>query len=127
MTAKKTEQKIAIMSAWANGHTIEQQRVGPHGYWTEVKTPTWDWVAYDYRVKQAQMRPYTDDELAELVIDGTARTVRPKRRPAIRSVVIGVYPGNVTLVNSSGLIAVSADKLLADWEFTDGKPCGVLV
>lgn len=59
---KTTEEKIAVMQAYADGKKIEFHRYDDivwKDVWCEVKTPIWDWVLYDYRIKkEPTYRPY---------------------------------------------------------------------
>lgn len=49
---KTLEEKIAVMTAHANGAVIEGRFVGLTG-WQTLEHPNWNWVNGDYRVKQS--------------------------------------------------------------------------
>ena len=51
-----------VMKAYADGKEIEYKK-REEGYWTKCDYPIFDWVKYDYRVKQQpSYRPFRDGE-----------------------------------------------------------------
>jgi hypothetical protein len=48
---KTIEEQIKVMQHFANGGLIEFADSGK-SYWTSVKEPVWDWVCFDYRIKE---------------------------------------------------------------------------
>lgn len=56
---KKIEEKITIMQAYVDGKKIETKFVGGTN-WEEVTSPAWDWVSFDYRIKQAVPRAWEE-------------------------------------------------------------------
>lgn len=63
---KTTEEKIAIMQAYAEGKKIEYKVNGHDEYWAQwviQEEPQWDWGWYDYRIKpEPHYRPYANAE-----------------------------------------------------------------
>ena len=57
-----TREKIAVMEARLRGERIEC-RSRPHtsSTWDRAFDPTWDWVAYDYRVVRVPRTLYIND------------------------------------------------------------------
>lgn len=49
-----TEEKIEVMQAYADGKKIEfkTMRFAADGWATLVAPPVWNWVEYNYRIKQ---------------------------------------------------------------------------
>jgi len=46
---KTTQEKIAVMQAYVDGKKIEWLS---NGEWAGIEVPAWNWISYDYRVKQ---------------------------------------------------------------------------
>lgn len=53
-----TKEKIAIMQAFEDGKEIEY-RDNTKNDWLDAKSPLWDWIDYDYRIKpQKPQKPF---------------------------------------------------------------------
>lgn len=55
-TPEDIKRMAAVMLAAAEGKKIQCRREGWVGEWTAVREPSWDWTAYDYRVKPAAVK-----------------------------------------------------------------------
>lgn len=64
---KTTEEKIAVMQAYAEGKTIQERYLNRE--WVDSQSPVWDWTMYSYRVKQeSKLRKYNNAvELLEAI------------------------------------------------------------
>lgn len=114
---KTTQEKIAIMQAFADGKEIEITPNSHEGIWTLCKEPNWDWPMYDYRVKEEPKEPkyipFTFED-AEFLI---GKVVKSKGK------------NWVEIIAWCGDISTSVDNyetLLSDYIFLDGSPCGKL-
>ena len=124
--SKTIEEKIAVMQAHADGKAIEIHRGS--GIWEEIGQPTWNWSSTDYRVKPIPtVRPYNNEEMLALVGKVVAR-----KGFSLRCLIF--YAGLWEVPNSGALYAwvrvtedasIDAARLLTDYEFVGGSPCGV--
>lgn len=60
----KTEEMIEVMKAYTEGKRIEiKSKQDENDNWTDISYSNWDWLNYDYRVKQeVTYRPYKNLE-----------------------------------------------------------------
>ena len=48
---KTINEMVKVMQHYANGGLIEFTDSGER-YWMSIKEPVWDWVCFDYRIKE---------------------------------------------------------------------------
>lgn len=120
-----TQEKIEVMQAYEEGKQIQArllyETIGMTGCydvikWEDVQTPTWNWDAWEYRIKpepkEPKYRPYKD--FAEFLADWKKHGgwVKDKR------------DGDIYLqieFNETKPMILYCHKVWAD----DGTPCGV--
>lgn len=105
------------VSGFINNRIIERRdREGDS--WETINKPEWNWEKYEYRVKA---RPYTQEELVEIMRSGKVLAVENKVSGEIASIGAVRLTG-VFLVEHSW---ITFDKLLAEYLWLDGSTCGV--
>lgn len=121
MTEKTTKEKIAVMQAYEDGKTIQQDY---HGEWVDIDVPEWNWATSDYRVMpEPKLRPYKD--AAEFL-------QAQKEHGLYIEIEQGMYiiPLNISTENRSVLVAYGKSPLtfseLVDKKWQDGTPCGII-
>lgn len=120
---KTTKEMIAVMQAYADGKMLQVFSLyGNKEKWQDVSVqPTWDWSHFDYRVKpEPTIRPFTGEELLGLV----SLVVRAKANGNYKLLIsAGTESGGWVTVATQ---AIKPVVLLEQYEFLDGKPCGVV-
>lgn len=132
MTKDATKEAIAVMQAYVDGKRIEYH----HRYAIlkngETRDPNWDWVEFDYRIApDPKYRPYATGENASSQLIG--KRIRNKSTDTVwivfgaesRGLIPSVVYVQIAHPSQQGKW-VDAASLLSDYEFLDGKPCGVL-
>ena len=113
---KTTAEMIAIMQAYVDGKEIEMCAYGTCD-WLVIplnRQPLWNWGDYSYRVKkQPEYIPFTFED-AEILMGKVVKHKTANHLAAITSCF------NET-TNMGGY-----KKLLEDYTFLDGSPCGKL-
>lgn len=114
---KTTEEMIAVMQAYVDGKDIEICAYGTCD-WLVIPLniqPLWNWGDYSYRVKkQPEYIPFTFED-AEFLI---GKAVKSK---ATKSVYMIIHCDKVGTSLCGGY-----QRLLDDYTFLDGSPCGKL-
>jgi len=54
------EAKIKVMRAFLEGKEVEVSLSDDDSRWTALESPSWDWVAFDYRIKPKPMEFFVD-------------------------------------------------------------------
>ena len=109
---KTTKEKIAIMQAHADGKEIEYSFIKDS--WYDDKNPCWNWVDYNYRVKEApEYIPFTFEDW-EIMVDKIAKH---KTKPIIEKLK-SFYDDSAN--------GIYYNDLLEEFTFLDGSPCGKL-
>lgn len=110
---KTTAEMIAVMQAYEDGKEIEFYHNG-YSKWRKSPDPTWDWYRNDYRVKpEPEYIPFTFED-AEFLI---GKAVKHKKEDYL--IVIAWCTNEATSL-------ANYKKLLDDYIFLDGSPCGKL-
>lgn len=105
-----------VVSGFINNRTIER-RDREENSWETVDKPEWNWDKYEYRVKA---RPYTQEELVEIMRSGKVLAVENK----VSGEVVSIGAVKLTSVSLVEL-EISFDKFLAEYLWLDGSICGV--
>lgn len=105
-----------VVSGFINNRTIER-RDREENSWETVNKPEWNWDKYEYRVKA---RPYTQEELVEIMRSGKVLAVENK----VSGEVVSIGAVKLTSVSLVEL-EISFDKFLAEYLWLDGSTCGV--
>lgn len=105
-----------VVSGFINNRTIER-RDREENSWETVDKPEWNWDKYEYRVKA---RPYTQEELVEIMRSGKVLAVENK----VSGEVVSIGAVKLTSVFLAEL-EISFDKFLAEYLWLDGSTCGV--
>ena len=119
-----TKEMIEVMQAYDRGEQIERRdRCG--NYWFLAPIPSWDWVQYEYRVKQKPK--YVPFETAEEFI-----TAQKKKGRFVIDKVSGTKYN--IFINASNIVYLTnmyafgfigtLQKIFDEFTFTDGTPCG---
>lgn len=98
---KSTKEMIAVMQAYEEGNKIEAIQV--NGYnWEILDIPLWDWVHWDYRVKEELKEPTREEITAKWVKDNDVK-VGDKVKLGSRG-VFHIYEifGNKILIDLGG-------------------------
>lgn len=114
---KTLAEKIAVMQYFENGGEVTSC-YNPYGTKTINNNPIWDWVKYDYDIKEEpQYVPFTfEDDLLGLKLV----YINSKKRCIITKQV----PSGVYFTNN---VSLSYEQLLKYYKFySDGTPCGKL-
>lgn len=106
-----------VVSGFINNHTIER-RDREENSWETVNKPEWNWDKYEYRVKA---RPYTQEELVEIMRSGKVLAVESK----VSGEVASISAVRLTDVSLGEHFWITFDKLLAEYLWLDGSTCGV--
>ena len=110
---KTTAEMIAVMQAYEDGKVIEYWDNYPPT-WKMATKPSWDWHTTDYRVKpEPEYIPFTFED-AEFF---TGKVVKHKTANQLAV---------VTWCSNETTSAGSYKRLLYDFTFLDGSPCGKL-
>lgn len=131
---KTTKEKIEVMQAFEDGKKIEYYRYDSYdNAWFPTENPTWDWLNYDYRVKEEpKYRPYENTE--EMINDFCERS-GAKRSPMGDPFIyvkikeneckdiITSYDDKYTTVRV-GTAWFRLDRIFEDCTYIDGSPCG---
>lgn len=119
---KTTEEKIAVMQAYADGKEIECSANNWFSRWTEEE-PHWNWDAYDYRVKPVPLStkifPYASAE--EFFQAQKEHGIYIRERNGL--IYIPSVIGN-TCITVGGGGDYSYYILSTRFHFLDGTPCG---
>ena len=130
MTKDATKEAIAVMQAYVDGKRIQWKHAICGDAWQDCSgEPSWALTACAYRIApEPKYRPYNSP--SEVPIGARVRL-----KPSGGTYMIwdagfwspeslGVI--RVGIVNPHGYRDVGVATLFADYEFLDGKPCGVL-
>ena len=110
---KTTAEMIAVMQAHVDGKKIEYYS-NDYSKWKGIPYPLWDWVTTDYRVKpESEYIPFAFED-AEFLIGKVVKHKTANHLAAITSCFNEA-------TNMGGY-----KKLLDDYIFLDGSPCGKL-
>ena len=127
---KKTiKEMIEVMQAYDRGEQIIC--INALGEWIENK-PVWDWVHFDYRIKQKEK--YVPFETQEEFLTA----LRKNGDGLISTYFIGILKFNDIYINADGLILIRTEDergvnfdyygdlkdLFEKFKFSDGTPCG---
>lgn len=124
---KTIQEKIAVMQAFAEGKEIEVQVEGG-SEWVEATNPEWNWMIFDYRVKEEISAPRSwvefckknDTVVAEFYFgsDSVVRKIDKQiyRRPYADSTLLE------TSEDAEGLLALIKLKRLRDSWWGDWQP-----
>lgn len=116
------QEQIAVMQAFADGKEIEYRS---DGNWAKVNYPSWNWAKYIYRVKpEPKLRPYKN---AEEFFEAQQRHGLYFQE---KGVTVGYFPFRVsdnwvTWDTAAGTKTVDYERLLREYHWQDGSPCGV--
>lgn len=119
-----TQEKIAVMQAYADGEKIQYRC---NGDWVDINSPSWNWIKYIYRVKpEPKLRPYKDSN----------EFFKAQREHGLylqeKGKTVGYFPFRVTDICVTWHIGTSStntagyESLLKDYQWQDGSPCGIL-
>lgn len=132
--AKTTAEKIKVMTAYAEGKKIEQLEIIDRSIgWKEIQIPMWDWVGFDYRIKEEpKYRPYENTE--EMIEDFCERSgakrsnmgepfiwVEYKAEVNIAKCLITSFTDSFAYISSK---KYSLSELFDDFTYLNGSPCG---
>lgn len=119
---KTVSEMIAVMQAFEKGEQIE---VFSAGKWVEHSKPLWDWMNFDYRVKQN--KKYVPFDTADELL----------REQEKRNTDLVIYCGKLCYAYTSYLKIVILERYSAkmitmlsyfeffnNCKFEDGTPCG---
>ena len=106
-----------VVSGFINHRTIERRDKDGNS-WETVNKPEWNWDKYEYRVKA---RPYTQEELVEIMKSGRVLAVENK----VSGDVVSVSAVKLTSVSLTELGWITFDKFLEEYLWLDGSTCGV--
>ena len=110
---KTIAEMIAVMQAYEDGKEIEYYSE-VCSEWKKATTPAWNWYTTDYRVKpEPEYIPFTFED-AEFLIGKVV-----KHKTDNHLVVVTWCSNETTSV-------ASYKRLLCDYTFLDGSPCGKL-
>lgn len=112
---KTTQEKIAVMQAFAEGKQIEYaKRHFVNKSWTSTIEPVWNWCENEYRIKtEPEYVPFTFEDAVFLI----GKVVKCKTQD---------YTVMITSCTEFGTNADDWKPLLDDFTFLDGSPCGKL-
>jgi hypothetical protein len=111
---------LPIIMAFAEGKTIQIKN--GTGSWTDLFSSDFTNVPSSYRIKPEQeYRPFKTIDEVEACFD---KIIRHKYETKSAKISFVVFELGSIYIGSS---RISADKLLSDWTFIDGTPCGVKV
>ncbi len=120
---KRMSGLLPVMSAYESGELIES-RHDENMVWKDNPNPSWT-SGVEYRVKpKPQLRPYTYEEMNELVGTVVVNKVSA-RRAIIQSAAAGL--GTTAYVTLSNDMNRSGNELIEYYTFVDGSPCGAVV
>lgn len=118
-----TQEKIAVMQAFADGKEIEYRS---DGNWAKVNYPSWNWAKYIYRVKpEPKLRPYKNSNEFFKAQQEHGMYLQEKGK------TVGYFPIRVsdvcvTWYTATATNTVYYDFLLKEYQWQDGSLCGIL-
>lgn len=123
------KEQIAVMQAFAEGKEIESKYTAAND-WKPNSAPSWNWRDFDYRIKpEPKLRPYTFEELQAEMVKGKIAVKQINLEGIVRVFTITqVMEDNNEFdkIQLSDFIQVSYERLLNDYTWLDGSPCGVI-
>ena len=131
---KTTVEKIEVMKAYEEGKDIEHRY--KNGVWNSIKEPHWDWVDYDYRVKEEpKYRPYKDTE--EMINDFCERSGAKRSKMGepciwvkeinsiVKRLVVAYFDNSLYTQYCTSFDNWTMKELFEKFTFLDGSPCGI--
>lgn len=117
MTREQAKARLAVITAFANGATV-QIRNGIHPNWTECLNPSFSGDDQEFRIKPTPtIRPWRPEEVP------VGEVVRSKESGG-RFLLAGVYKGGDLIIGSN---LYPPKEVLNKFEMDeDGSPCGVM-
>ena len=118
---KTTNEMIEVMLAYERGQRIEYTQEG-RDLWEEAMPPEWDWVNFDYRIREKVYVPF---ESAEEFL-----AAQRKHGNTIKRIEDGmIYQAYVDakgflLLKANHERIISLENLFGKYKFADGAPCG---
>lgn len=135
---KTTEEMIEVMQAYADGKKIEST-VNGYNKWSDCDYPTWEWVAFDFRVKkEPTYRPY---ESVDEMLDDFCKRCRKHGMTVSRSPMGEPFIWLLSKDSKTIRLATAYDKeqgcirifggclstlqdIFENYTYKDGSPCG---
>lgn len=101
MDKEQTKACIEVMQAYVDGKEI-QLRTNQHNEWLTINSPSWDWAAWEYRIKPAPKIIYVNEYgtggLVAFQAEQNARDVRMPSRTDINIAVPYIRLSDVDLL-----------------------------